>query len=71
MEIENENYHPDETDMEESLNQTGFLLQRLRELQAWQQEQERQLLREQELQIGRLCNSNNQVAASVCHFRYD
>ena len=63
MEIEKENYPADETDLEESLNQTGFLLQRLRELQAWQQEQERQLLREQELQIGRLCSANNQVIA--------
>ena len=63
MEVENESasFQHDETDIEESLNQTGFLLQRLKELQAWQQEQEIQLLREQEFQIGRLCNANNEV----------
>ena len=64
MEVEKESQsfqYNDEADMDESLDQTGFLLQRLQELQAWQQEQEIQLLREQEQQIGRLCNSNNQV----------
>ena len=64
MEVEKESQsfqYNDEADMDESLDQTGFLLQRLQELQAWQQEQEIQLLREQDQQIGRLCNSNNQV----------
>ncbi len=64
MEVEKESQsfqYGDEEDMDESLDQTGFLLQRLQELQAWQQEQEIQLLREQEQQIGRLCISNNQV----------
>ena len=64
MDVEKESQsfqYNDEADMDESLDQTGFLLQRLQELQAWQQEQEIQLLREQEQQIGRLCNSNNQV----------
>ena len=62
MEVENEStFQHDETGIDESLNQTGFLLQRLKELQAWQQDQEIQLLREQELQIGRLCNTNNEV----------
>jgi len=64
MEVEKESQsfqYGDEEDMDESLDQTGFLLQRLQELQAWQQEQEIQLLREQEQQIGRLCISNKQV----------
>ncbi len=64
MEVEKESQsfqYGDEEDMDESLDQTGFLLQRLQELQAWQQEQEIQLLREQEQQIGRLCISTNQV----------
>ncbi len=69
MEVEKESqlfqYGDEEADMDESLDQTGFLLQRLQELQAWQQEQEIQLLREQEQQIGRLCNSNNQVNMST------
>ncbi len=69
MEVEKESqsfqYGDEDADMDESLDQTGFLLQRLQELQAWQQEQEIQLLREQEQQIGRLCNSNNQVNMST------
>ena len=63
MEVEQESHsfqHEDDG-LDESLDQTGFLLQRLQELQAWQQEQEIQLLREQEQQIGRLVNSNHQV----------
>ena len=61
MEVENETFNQDDTDLEENLNQTAFLLQRIRELQTWQQEQERQLLREQELQIGRLVDANSRV----------
>ena len=61
MEVENETFNQDDTDLEENLNQTAFLLQRIREIQTWQQEQERQLLREQELQIGRLVDANSRV----------
>lgn len=41
-------------DAADSLDRTGFLLQRLQELKAWQREQEENLLREQELQMDRL-----------------
>lgn len=37
-----------------SLDQTGFLLQRLQELKQWQKEQEMKLLRDQREQINRL-----------------
>ena len=65
MEVEQETnsfQHEEDDGLDESLDQTGFLLQRLQELQAWQQEQEMQLLREQEQQIGRLVQSNHQVS---------
>jgi hypothetical protein len=39
---------------ESSLNQTGFLLQRLQDLKRWQQEQEKRLLRDQQLQMEQL-----------------
>lgn len=52
-------FHQDESGMEDSLDQTGFLLQRLRELQAWQQEQEIKLLQEQEQQLGQLCEGSH------------
>ncbi len=39
---------------EAEADRTGFLLQRLQELKAWQHEQEQNLLREQDLQIDRL-----------------
>lgn len=39
---------------ENRMDQTGFLLQRLQELKAWQKEQEERLLREQEEQLDKL-----------------
>jgi len=46
---------PAATDADESsLNQTGFLLQRLQDLKRWQQEQETRLLREQQKEMDKL-----------------
>ena len=46
-------------------DQTGFLLQRLQELKAWQQEQEDRLLKEQEDQIEQLYLETNEGTANV------
>ena len=49
------------------LEQTGFLLQRLQELKAWQKQQEEQLLKEQHFQLEQLINnsSHNEVENSM------
>ena len=41
----------DEVEDEEDPDQTGFLLARLQELKAWQAEQERRLIREQQREM--------------------
>ena len=46
--------------MDESLENTGFLLQRLQELKNWQKQQEENLLKEQQIQLEQLMQ-NNQV----------
>ena len=50
---------------DESLNQTGFLLQRLRELQNWQREQEEKLLQEQEHQLIQVRATGSQIRQSL------
>ena len=47
-------------EMDESLENTGFLLQRLQELKNWQKQQEENLLKEQQIQLEQLMQ-NNQV----------
>jgi hypothetical protein len=47
-----------EDEGEATLNQTGFLLARLKELREWQREQEEKLLTEQKEQMDKLKTNN-------------
>ena len=47
------------------LEQTGFLLQRLQELKAWQKQQEEQLLKDQHFQLEQLINNSAETMDNV------
>ena len=52
---------------EAEADRTGFLLQRLQELKAWQHEQEQNLIHEQELQLDRLVLDNQIQVCYKCY----